>query len=74
MNSTTIIAGLTPCRLWSWSATTAMPLRVVGYNAVALPIAAGSSNLSSGWSCRPEIAALSMSGFGFLVAVNALML
>jgi hypothetical protein len=21
MNSTTIIAGLTPCRLWSWSAT-----------------------------------------------------
>jgi hypothetical protein len=26
MNFTTIIAGLTPCRLWSWSATsTALP-------------------------------------------------
>jgi Cu2+-exporting ATPase len=46
----------------------------VGYNAVALPIAAGVFEPSFGLVLRPEIAALSMSGSSFLVAVNALML
>ena len=46
----------------------------VGYNAVALPIAAGVFEPSFGLILRPEIAALSMSGSSFLVAVNALML
>jgi Cu2+-exporting ATPase len=46
----------------------------IGYNAVALPIAAGVFAPSFGLVLRPEIAALSMSGSSFLVAVNALML
>ena len=46
----------------------------IGYNAVALPIAAGVFEPAFGLVLRPEIAALSMSGSSFLVAVNALML
>jgi P-type Cu2+ transporter len=46
----------------------------IGYNAVALPIAAGVFEPSLGISLSPEIAALSMSGSSLLVAVNALML
>ena len=46
----------------------------VGYNAVALPIAAGVFEPSLGLVLRPEIAALSMSGSSVIVAVNALML
>jgi Cu2+-exporting ATPase len=46
----------------------------VGYNAVAIPIAAGVFEPSFGLVLRPEIAALSMSGSSFLVAVNALLL
>ncbi len=44
----------------------------VGYNAVALPIAAGV--FAPALVLRPEIAALTMSGSSFLVAVNALLL
>jgi Cu2+-exporting ATPase len=44
----------------------------IGYNAVALPIAAGVFAPAFGLVLRPEIAALSMSGSSFLVAVNAL--
>ncbi|MFN8233184.1 MAG: heavy metal translocating P-type ATPase [Actinomycetota bacterium] len=46
----------------------------VGYNAVALPIAAGLFEPSLGLVLRPEIAALSMSGSSFIVAMNALLL
>jgi Cu2+-exporting ATPase len=46
----------------------------IGYNAIALPIAAGVFEPSIGLVLRPEIAALSMSGSSFIVAVNALML
>jgi Cu2+-exporting ATPase len=46
----------------------------VGYNSIALPIAAGIFEPSLGLMLRPEIAALSMSGSSFIVAVNALML
>jgi Cu2+-exporting ATPase len=46
----------------------------VGYNAIALPIAAGVFEPVFGLVLRPEIAALSMSGSSFLVAVNALLL
>ncbi|MBL7495140.1 copper-translocating P-type ATPase [Frankia sp. CNm7] len=46
----------------------------VGYNAIALPIAAGVFEPATGLVLRPEIAALSMSGSSFLVAVNALLL
>jgi P-type Cu2+ transporter len=46
----------------------------VGYNTVALPIAAGVFEPSFGLTLRPEIAALSMSGSSLLVAVNALLL
>ena len=46
----------------------------VGYNAIALPIAAGVFDPAFGLVLRPEIAALSMSGSSFLVAVNALLL
>jgi Cu2+-exporting ATPase len=46
----------------------------IGYNAVALPIAAGVFAPSFGLVLRPEIAALTMSGSSLLVAVNALML
>jgi P-type Cu2+ transporter len=45
----------------------------VGYNMIAIPIAAG---LFSGWgvTLRPEIGALAMSGSSILVAVNATLL
>ena len=46
----------------------------IGYNAIALPIAAGVFQPAFGLVLRPEIAALSMSGSSLLVAVNALML
>jgi Cu2+-exporting ATPase len=42
----------------------------VGYNAIALPIAAGVFVPAFDLMLRPEIAALSMSGSSFLVAVN----
>lgn len=45
----------------------------VGYNSIALPIAAGVFE-RVGLTLRPEIAALSMSGSSLLVAVNALLL
>jgi Cu2+-exporting ATPase len=45
----------------------------VGYNALALPIAAGAFAWA-GLTLRPEIAALAMSGSSLLVAVNALLL
>jgi Cu2+-exporting ATPase len=45
----------------------------IGYNSLALPIAAG---IFEPWgvTLRPEIAAISMSGSSVLVAVNALAL
>jgi Cu2+-exporting ATPase len=46
----------------------------VGYNAIAIPIAAGVFEPAFGLVLRPEIAALSMSGSSLLVAVNALLL
>ena len=46
----------------------------IGYNAAALPIAAGVFEPAFGLVLRPEIAALTMSGSSLLVAVNALML
>jgi Cu2+-exporting ATPase len=46
----------------------------VGYNVIALPIAAGVFEPAFGLVLRPEIAALSMSGSSFIVAVNALTL
>ena len=46
----------------------------IGYNAIALPIAAGIFEPSLGLVLRPEIAAISMSGSSFLVAINALTL
>ena len=46
----------------------------VGYNTIALPIAAGLLYPSLGWVLRPEWAALSMSGSSFLVATNAVLL
>ncbi len=46
----------------------------IGYNALALPIAAGVFEPAFGFTLRPEIAALSMSGSSFLVAVNAVLL
>jgi len=46
----------------------------IGYNVIALPIAAGVFEPTFGLTLRPEIAALSMSGSSFLVAVNALLL
>jgi Cu2+-exporting ATPase len=46
----------------------------IGYNAIALPVAAGVFEPAFGLVLRPEIAALSMSGSSFLVAVNALLL
>lgn len=46
----------------------------VGYNSIALPIAAGVFQPWFGLELRPEIAALSMSGSSFIVAVNALLL
>jgi Cu2+-exporting ATPase len=46
----------------------------IGYNAIALPIAAGAFEPAFGLMLRPEIAALSMSGSSVIVAVNALLL
>ncbi|MEV5649723.1 copper-translocating P-type ATPase [Nocardia sp. NPDC052254] len=46
----------------------------VGYNTVALPIAAGVLVPAVGFTLRPEIAALTMSGSSIIVAVNALSL
>ncbi len=46
----------------------------IGYNAIALPIAAGLFDPAFGLVLRPEIAALSMSGSSFIVALNAVML
>jgi Cu2+-exporting ATPase len=46
----------------------------IGYNAIALPIAAGVFEPGLGISLSPEIAALSMSGSSVIVAVNALLL
>jgi len=46
----------------------------IGYNAIALPIAAGVFVPAFGLVLRPEIAALTMSGSSLIVAVNALML
>lgn len=46
----------------------------IGYNTIALPIAAGVFATSLGLVLRPEIAALSMSGSSLIVAVNAVML
>ncbi len=45
----------------------------IGYNSLALPIAAGVFE-PFGLTLRPEIAAISMSGSSVLVAVNALAL
>jgi Cu2+-exporting ATPase len=45
----------------------------IGYNAIALPIAAGVF-APFGLTLRPEIAALTMSGSSIIVAVNAMML
>jgi Cu2+-exporting ATPase len=46
----------------------------IGYDSVALPMAAGAFEPAFGLVLRPEMAALSMSGSSFLVAVNALLL
>ncbi len=46
----------------------------VGYNLIALPIAAGIFEPSLGLQLRPEWAALAMSGSSFIVATNAIML
>jgi Cu2+-exporting ATPase len=46
----------------------------VGYNAIALPIAAGVFEPAFGLVLRPEIAAITMAGSSLLVAVNALTL
>jgi Cu2+-exporting ATPase len=46
----------------------------VGYNGIALPIAAGVFVPAYGFGLRPEVAALSMSGSSVIVALNALSL
>ena len=46
----------------------------VGYNVIALPIAAGIFEPSLGLQLRPEWAAIAMSGSSFIVATNALLL
>ena len=46
----------------------------IGYNSVALPIAAGIFEPTLGLVLRPEIAALTMSGSSLLVASNAVLL
>ncbi|MFI9503855.1 heavy metal translocating P-type ATPase [Nocardia sp. NPDC052566] len=46
----------------------------VGYNTIALPIAAGVFVPAFGFTLRPEIAAMSMSGSSVIVALNALSL
>ena len=45
----------------------------IGYNSLAIPVAAGIFE-RWGFTLRPEIAAISMSGSSVLVAVNALAL
>ncbi|MFD2420336.1 heavy metal translocating P-type ATPase [Amycolatopsis pigmentata] len=46
----------------------------IGYNTIALPVAAGVFDPAFGLVLRPEIAALTMSGSSVIVAVNALAL
>ena len=46
----------------------------IGYNAIALPIAAGVFEPAFGLVLRPEIAALTMSGSSIIVATNAVLL
>ena len=46
----------------------------VGYNVIALPIAAGIFEPSLGLKLTPEWAALAMSGSSFIVATNAILL
>lgn len=46
----------------------------IGYNVLALPIAAGVFYPAFGLMLSPEIAAISMSGSSIIVAVNALLL
>ncbi|MBN9151145.1 MAG: heavy metal translocating P-type ATPase [Micrococcales bacterium] len=46
----------------------------IGYNVIALPIAAGVFYPSLGLMLSPEIAAISMSGSSVIVAINALLL
>lgn len=46
----------------------------IGYNAIALPVAAGVFVPAFGLMLRPEIAALTMSGSSLIVATNALLL
>ncbi|MFH5244098.1 heavy metal translocating P-type ATPase [Antrihabitans spumae] len=46
----------------------------IGYNSIALPIAAGVFEPAFGLVLRPEIAAITMAGSSLLVAVNALTL
>jgi Cu2+-exporting ATPase len=46
----------------------------IGYNTIALPIAAGVFDPAFGLVLRPEIAALTMAGSSIIVAVNALSL
>jgi len=46
----------------------------IGYNAIALPIAAGVFYSAFGLKLTPEIAAISMSGSSAIVALNALLL
>lgn len=46
----------------------------IGYNAIALPIAAGVFDPAFGLMLRPEIAAITMAGSSVIVAVNALSL
>jgi Cu2+-exporting ATPase len=46
----------------------------IGYNAIALPIAAGVFEPAFGLVLRPEIAALTMSGSSVIVATNAVLL
>ena len=46
----------------------------IGYNTIALPIAAGVFEPAFGLVLRPEIAALTMSGSSLIVATNAVLL
>ncbi|UGT45320.1 heavy metal translocating P-type ATPase [Nocardia yamanashiensis] len=46
----------------------------VGYNTLALPIAAGVFEPAFGFTLRPEMAAISMSGSSIIVALNAISL
>ena len=46
----------------------------IGYNSIALPIAAGVFVPGFGFGLRPEIAALTMSGSSIIVAANAVLL